>query len=122
MTKILSGYNEKWRHNRWRIIIRICILLGVEYFYQKRNRNLEESLDRLSERILENGSGHYETREDFKTGDSDIRAMEEALEQIGQGMKAVPMAEADVASRLQKVLQKPVVGRLKWRRWQICLQ
>ena len=94
----------------------------MEYFYQKRNRNLEESLDRLSERILENGSGHYETREDFKTGYSDIRAMEEALEQIGQGMKAVPMAEADVASRLQKVLQKPVVGRLKWRRWQICLQ
>ena len=72
----------------------------MEYFYQKRNRNLEESLDRLSERILENGSGHYETREDFKTGDSDIRAMEEALEQIGQGMKAVPMAEADVASQM----------------------
>ena len=66
-------------------------------------------------RIMEQNIG-------FCTTISGVRAMEEALEQIGQGMKAVPMAEADVASRLQKVLQKPVVGRLKWRRWQICLQ
>lgn len=78
-----------------------CILLGVEYSYQKRNRNLAESLERLSARITEIGSGHYEPAEDFKDKDSDIRAMEEALEQIGQGMETA--IEERIKSERMKV-------------------
>ena len=78
-----------------------CILLGMEYFYQKRNRNLARSLEQLSKRITEISSGHYEPADMVKAEDSDIRAMEEALEQIGQGMETA--IEERIKSERMKV-------------------
>lgn len=78
-----------------------CILLGMEYFYQKRNRNLARSLEQLSKRITEISSGHYEPADMVKAEDSDIRAMEEVLEQIGQGMETA--IEERIKSERMKV-------------------
>ena len=78
-----------------------CILLGVEYFYQKKNRNLAKSLEQLSGRITEISSGNYEPVDETMAEDSDIRAMEEALEQIGQGMETA--IEERIKSERMKV-------------------
>ena len=46
-------------------------------------------------------SGHYEPADMVKAEDSDIRAMEEALEQIGQGMETA--IEERIKSERMKV-------------------
>ena len=64
-----------------------ALVLCLEYFYQKKNREMAEDLEQLSERISGIHQGTYEPAENSLAKDANIRKMLEELDEIRQGLE-----------------------------------
>lgn len=64
-----------------------ALILCMEYFFQKKNKEMAEDLEHLSDRISGIHQGTYESTENFEVKDANVKKMAEELDEIRQGLE-----------------------------------